>query len=328
MLSHLRSIAVAAALMAASLSAGCSLLSHRSGAPPDAGTATRIHANPLLHEALASASAVHSRHPLDVLYPPPSPLPEQPSEAKPAGDDVVWAPGYWIWDTKVDNWHWVQGVWVHAPRGRRWVPGYWSIVADGWRWVPGYWTVDPPPAPYAPPPVVASAPSGYWYDDPGLACFGGYGLWWGYFPYPYRHFHPMHRGGESSPAVASPGPHEGGPLPFSLPSLASNIHNTPATPPHLDMAAVLASVPTPLASEFHPPEHFELHTTHPLLALHSGAFEHSERVSSLFSTAHLASGLHEHFNSHGDFAAHSASSEGGHASISHRSEEHGGGHGR
>lgn len=328
MLSRLRPIGLAASVLAVSMSAGCSLVRHSSSAPSDTGLPAQIHANPLLHEALICPHSGHSRHPLDILYPPPSPLPEQPTQPKPAGDDIVWAPGYWIWDTREDNWLWIHGIWVHASHGRRWVPGYWSIVGDGWRWVPGYWAIDPPPPPYAPPPVLANSPSGNWFDDPGLAFFTGYGMWWPMYPYyPFRH---RHHGSEIAPVLASPSPHATEAMPFPLPHLASNVHDAPSPPPHLDMASVFASVPKPLASALNPPERFELHTAHPLLALHAGGPDHAERISSLFSTAeHLGMAPHEHLGFHGDFAAHSRSSTGGHESGSHGSGGHGGGgHGR
>ncbi|HTU92735.1 MAG TPA: hypothetical protein VMF69_21825 [Gemmataceae bacterium] len=332
MLPSLRPIGVAASLLAASLSMGCSLFSHRrSQAPPDAGMRTQVHSTPPLHEALASAAAGHSRHPVDVLYPPPAPLPERPSEPRPAGDGFVWAPGYWMWNSSEDNWLWVRGVWVHAPRGRRWTPGYWSIAADGWRWVRGYWAVEPPPPPYSPPANLANAPvNGAWYDNPGLVFFTGYGMWWPMYPYAYWPFYPMQHAGATAPVVASPGPHPAEHLPFPLPHLASNIHDAPATPPHLDMTSILASVPKPPASAFDPPKSFELHTAHPMFDLHPGSHEHAERISSLFSTAqHLESSLHDRLISHGDFAVHSSSGEWAHGSGGHGSEGHGGGgHGR
>lgn len=323
MLSSLRPIGLAASVLAVSMSAGCSLVCHTSRAPSDPGLPAQIHVNPLLHEALVSSHPGHPRHPLDVLYPPPSPLPERPSEPKPAGDDVVWAPGYWIWDTREDNWFWIHGVWVHAPHGRRWVPGYWSLVADGWRWVPGYWAIDAPP----PPPVLAYSPGGNGFDGPGLGFFTGYGMWWP--GYPYRHFHHRQHDCVIAPASAPSGPHATEPMPFPLPHLASNVHDAPSSLPHLDMASVFASVPKPLASAFNPPERFEVHTAHPLLALHPGAHDHAERISALFSTAaHLEMAHLEHSGFRGDFAAHSLSSERGHESGSHGFGRQGGGHGR
>jgi hypothetical protein len=351
MFPSLRSLEVVASFLAVSMIAGCSLLSNPSGVRPDMSLPTQIRAHPLLHEALVASSSGHPRHPLDVLYPPPSPLPEQPSGVKPAGDDVVWVAGYWVWDTNEDNWHWIPGLWIHAPPGRHWIPGYWSIVADGWRWIPGSWAIDPPPPPPAPPPAYAYSPSGY-YSSPAFGFFTGYGMWWpGYSYWPYYHWH--HRG-EIVPPVLSPSSHAAEPRSFPLPALASNVHEAPsipldcqsATPPlrhlapnvheapslpsQLHMASDFASVPKPLASSFDSHTSFELHTAHPMFALSAGSQEHSERISSLFSTAaHMDTTLHEHLISHGNFATHSLSSVSGHASSSHASGGHGGsGHGR
>lgn len=328
MFSSFRLIRLAVLALTASMSIGCSLFSHTSGAPPDANPATQIHAHPLLHEALVSSSPVRPGHPLDILYPPPSPLPEPPSGDKPTEDDVVWAPGYWIWDTTEDNWHWIRGVWVHAPPGRRWVPGYWSVVADGWRWVPGHWVIDPPSPPPSPMPAYAYPPSGSYYGNPDLVFLAGYGMWWpGYWYWPNHHA--QHQGTFMPPAV-SPGSHRVEPITVPLPALASNIHGAPPIQPHLDMASVLASVPKPLASTFDPHLSSELHTAHPLFALHAGSPLHSEHVSSLFSSAaHMGPALHEHLVSHVDLGTHSSGSEKGHASSSHTSGGHGGsGHGK
>lgn len=325
MLPRLRPIGVVASFLAASMGVGCSLFSRRSKTPPSSALPAQVHTVPPLHEALASTTAIHSRHLPDVLYPPPSPLPEQPSDSKLAGEDVVWAPGYWIWNTSEDNWLWVRGVWVHAPRGRRWVSGYWSIVNDGWRWVPGSWAIDPPPPPN-PPPYLAYAPSSVWYNDPGLPFFAGYGMWWPM--YPYGRFHHHHHGGATAPVVASPGPHPTEHLPFPLPPLASNVHNSPVAAPHLDMASIFASVPKPLASTFNPPQPFELHTAHPMFALHPDSHEHAQRISSVFSTAHLEAALHGHPGLQANFAPHALGSVGVHGGgMAHGSGGHVGGHG-
>ena len=48
MLSSLRPIGAVASVLAASLSIGCSLYSHTSGAPPDSGLPAQIRSNPFL----------------------------------------------------------------------------------------------------------------------------------------------------------------------------------------------------------------------------------------------------------------------------------------
>jgi hypothetical protein len=108
-----------------------------------------------------------------------------------------------------------------------------------------------------------------------------------------------------------------------MPTLASNVHETPAQPPHLEMASILASIPKPMTAEF---------VHHPELQMGRGigssalSFGHFDRVPSMFSTAHLEAMLHEHPGVHEAIASHPGAGE--HASNSHGSEGHGGGHGR
>jgi hypothetical protein len=70
---------------------------------------------------------------------PPAPIPEEPPDQKPEGDNVQWIPGYWNWDADRKDYIWVSGTWRNAPDSRKWVPGYWTQGEDGWQWVPGFW---------------------------------------------------------------------------------------------------------------------------------------------------------------------------------------------
>jgi hypothetical protein len=329
-----------AAYLTTTLIAGCELLAHPSGAPPDSSADPYARSLQLQHEALVFSTANSSPSTLSVLYPPPPSQTESPDATRPVGDDVVWAPGYWVWDTSVDNWVWVRGVWVHPPPGRRWVPGYWGIVADGWRWVPGYWAADPPPPSNSTPPVVAYGLGPGYINDPYFGWYTGYGMWW--LGYRHRHFHdqPPNRGPTpplppahgAATAIALHGPHAADYLSSLTPSLASKLHPTaPASPPHLD----LTSIPIPKV--------FELPNQHPLLALHSMPnrrgeiaaptvlHDHAGRISSLFVNPHLETAFHEHLSFHGAHSSHSFAGEhsvgSGHASSSHGSGGHGGGHG-
>jgi hypothetical protein len=362
MLPCLRRAGVLVAFLPSLLAAGCGLFNQASDEPPETAEGVpEYQSQGPQHEAFGSSLGAHSRHAVSVLYPPPAPLSELPPEPKPAGDDVVWASGYWIWDTSRDDWKWVHGVWGHAPPGRRWMPGYWSMAADGWCWKPGFWAIDPPPPPaappsYSPPPTLAYAPVATCFDDPGFAFFTGYGMWWPW--YRTRPFHAERREGPPTPllpsghlavpAVATQGPHAAEFLPSLVPPLASSIHApapaSPSTQPHLDMASILASVPKPMAGSLNPPRSFELHNDHPLFALHpavngrgeSGAaavlHDPTGRIHSLFVNQHLETALHEHLPFHGNSAARPMSvergGERGPASNSHVSGGHGGGHGR
>ena len=69
--------------------------------------------------------------------PPPLPYYEQP--AIPAVG-YLWVPGYWYWDSSVDDYYWVPGTWVAPPRrGLLWTPAYWSWVEGRYVFYPGYW---------------------------------------------------------------------------------------------------------------------------------------------------------------------------------------------
>jgi hypothetical protein len=308
--------------------AGCGFFSQEPDAPPEPTEEPQPPSTAPQHEVFASPRRSRSARPLSVLYPPPEPLSELPPEVKPAGNDVVWAPGYWIWDTSRDDWVWVAGVWVHAPPGRHWIGGYWSVVADGWRWVPGYWAVDPPPPPTSPPALASAASAGY-LDDPAFAFFTGYSMWWpgyGYGPwwtgYRRRQFNEEHHNCVTQHGVTLHGPNAAEALPFALPHLASSVHAAPPSPPHLNMASILASVPKPMTAEF---------TIHPELrppgAIGPSALSlgHGNHPTSLFSTAHLSSAMHEHPGVHEAIASHPCGAGGGHGGGGHCG---GGGHGR
>ena len=73
-----------------------------------------------------------------VNFPPP-PLPVYAQPMVP-GDDYIWTPGYWSWDTPTDDYYWVPGTWVLAPAyGQLWTPGYWAVTGSGYFWNAGYW---------------------------------------------------------------------------------------------------------------------------------------------------------------------------------------------
>ncbi len=70
---------------------------------------------------------------------PPPPIDELPPDQKPAGDNVVWMPGYFAWDIDREDFIWVSGFWRVPPPGRIWMPGSWRQSGDGWQWVGGFW---------------------------------------------------------------------------------------------------------------------------------------------------------------------------------------------
>jgi hypothetical protein len=116
-----------------------------------------------VHEAFAQPSVRSPRPSPMVPKQPPDPIEEMPPDQKPEGANVVWIPGYWVWDEDRNDFIWESGVWRDVPPDRQWVPGYWNQVDDGWQWVGGYWniqnqaTVDYLPQP--PDPIVESIPA-------------------------------------------------------------------------------------------------------------------------------------------------------------------------
>jgi hypothetical protein len=92
-----------------------------------------------IHEAFAEPTEVKPQPGPIVPKKPPEAIPEQPPDQKPEGENVLWIPGYWSWDTDQQDFLWVSGFWRVAPPDRRWVPGYWTEVEGGWQWVPGFW---------------------------------------------------------------------------------------------------------------------------------------------------------------------------------------------
>jgi hypothetical protein len=109
-----------------------------------------------LHEAFAQPNDIKSGPGQAIQKEPPAPIPEEPPEDRPEGDNVQFIPGYWAWDVEENRFLWVSGGYRNAPVGRQWVPGYWTHTDEGWRWVHGMWAderqdelryVPEPPAP-------------------------------------------------------------------------------------------------------------------------------------------------------------------------------------
>ncbi len=362
MLLSLRRAGVLASLLSASLAVSCGFFTQTPETPPETAEVPQVQSPPLQHEALFIGVA--SSRVLSVLYPPPAPLSELPPETKPPGDDVVWIPGYWVWDTTRDDWQWVSGVWVHAPPGRRWTPGYWSVADDGWRWVHGFWAIDPPPPPSAPPPAIAYAPNGNFFNDPGFGFFSGYGMWWPWYWNGPLHIH--RRRDESAhllpcghivaPTAAFHGTHAAALLPSFVPPLASSVHASPtgplsihdalaASPPlsstasHLDMASIFASVPKSLVSPVNSPMGLQAHNEHASFALHATSHgrgnlgspavlhDHTGRMTSFFLNPHLETALHQPANFHGNLSSHSFGGERGGGRGSGGGSVMSGGHG-
>jgi hypothetical protein len=69
--------------------------------------------------------------------PPPIPVYDQPLCP---GDGYIWTPGYWDYDSDIDDYYWVPGTWVLAPEvGFLWTPGWWGWGDGGFFFHDGYW---------------------------------------------------------------------------------------------------------------------------------------------------------------------------------------------
>ncbi len=134
-----------------------------------------------VHEAFAEPVNLQVQAGLVVPQEPPAQIQEVPPEERPQGDQFVWVPGYWAWDTSRQGYIWVSACWRAAPPKTYWVPGYWARVPEGWEWIPGFWAsagvqkieyLPAPPAiedldPVGPPPSLDDVwvpPCRYWYE--------------------------------------------------------------------------------------------------------------------------------------------------------------------
>jgi hypothetical protein len=68
---------------------------------------------------------------------PPPLLPASEQPACP-GDDYLWKPGYWAWNS--GGYYWVPGAWVLPPYVEAlWTPPFWEFRGGRYRWHSGYW---------------------------------------------------------------------------------------------------------------------------------------------------------------------------------------------
>jgi hypothetical protein len=112
-----------------------------------------VQARGPIHEAFAEPTESRPAPSPVVAQQPPEPVAELPPEQKPAGDDVIWIPGYWSSDDETNDFLWVSGFWRVLPPGKQWVAGNWQQVEGGWQWSPGFWAdADQGQVAYLPPP--------------------------------------------------------------------------------------------------------------------------------------------------------------------------------
>ena len=92
-----------------------------------------------VHEGFASGAEQVSLPGPIAPKAPPEQIDELPPDQKPAGDNVVWIPGYWSWDEERRDYIWVSGFWRNQPPGRTWMPGSWRRTDGGYQWTSGFW---------------------------------------------------------------------------------------------------------------------------------------------------------------------------------------------
>ena len=119
--------------IAAMVLATATLIAQQPAAPADDG---EVLTRGPIHEAYAEPVSGQLQPTPIIPRKPPDPIEEVPAEQKPAGDNVLWIPGYWAWDDDRADFLWVSGFWRVPPPDRQWVPGYWTQVQDGWQWTP------------------------------------------------------------------------------------------------------------------------------------------------------------------------------------------------
>lgn len=96
------------------------------------------------------------------IGPPLLPVYEQPVVP---GDGYVWTPGYWAWSDDLQDYYWVPGTWVVAPRpGLLWTPAYWAWDDGVYVFHEGYWG----------PRVGFYGGINYGFGYPGVGFRGGY----------------------------------------------------------------------------------------------------------------------------------------------------------
>jgi hypothetical protein len=125
-----------------------------------------------VHEAFAQPVNLESQAGLVAPTKPPANIEEEPPAERPEGDNYVWVPGYWSWDTDRKDYVWVSACWRVAPANMSWVPGYWAETDGGWEWVAGFWQptanqeieyLPAPPEPEDPtPPGAPPSPDQIW----------------------------------------------------------------------------------------------------------------------------------------------------------------------
>jgi hypothetical protein len=139
--------------------------------PPPPPAAVVVLTRGPVHEAFAQPVIFEAEPAFMITRRPPAPLDEIVPDERPEGNQVLWIPGYWSWDTDRSDFIWVSGCWRAVPPNTSWVPGYWARTERGYQWNAGFWTtadadeieyLPAPPATLEEGPQGAGSPDSIW----------------------------------------------------------------------------------------------------------------------------------------------------------------------
>src|SRR5262249_61828053 len=103
-------IAAGTALSALSLIGGSARAQQEPASP-----GMEVQARGPVHEAFAKPFQKDAGPTPVVPKQPPRPVPEEPPDQKPAGNNVQWIPGYWAWDDDKKDYLWITGASREVP---------------------------------------------------------------------------------------------------------------------------------------------------------------------------------------------------------------------
>lgn len=96
-----------------------------------------ILTNKPIHEALVPKAGPLLPQPVSALQPPMALSEHTPPKPD---EDLIWIPGYWVWQEESSSYAWVCGVWRRPPPNMHWISGEWVNQEGGWTRLLGFWS--------------------------------------------------------------------------------------------------------------------------------------------------------------------------------------------